>query len=91
MDFNRFIFPAPNASYTPFTLEKMIWVPRTRFFSMKGLVKLEDSYANYYSNAKDSSRSSDITKQSKCTHSALLFSQSICFPSFYSPSFFPPQ
>ncbi len=73
MDFNRFIFPAPNASYTTFTLERMIWVPRTRFFSMKGLVKLEDSYANYSSNAKDASRSPDMAKQSKFLHSTFLF------------------
>jgi len=47
MDLNRFIFPAPSASYTPFTLGQLLWIPRTRFFSMKTLIKM-DSFENYY-------------------------------------------
>lgn len=63
MDFNRFIFPAPTPSYTASSLDKILWVPRTRFFSMKSLVKLQDSYANYYSTPRNSSRSPSMSKQ----------------------------
>jgi len=47
MDFNNLVFPAPSATYTPFTLDKLIWIPRTRFFSMKNLVKSIDKFENF--------------------------------------------
>lgn len=39
MELNRIIFPAPKCSYTPFTFKKMIWIPRSRFFSIKRFIK----------------------------------------------------
>lgn len=51
MDFNNFIFPAPTASYTQHTLDKLLWIPRTRFFSMKTIVKSMGKFENYAENA----------------------------------------
>jgi len=62
MDLNRFIFPAPSSSYTPFTLGQLLWIPRTRFFSMKTLIKM-DSFENYFISGKHSHRPSHNGKK----------------------------
>lgn len=38
MELNRIVFPAPTPSYTAFTLNRLMWIPRTRFFSLKTIV-----------------------------------------------------
>jgi len=63
MDFNKFIFPSPSSSYSPFSLDKLLWIPRTRFFSMKTLVKSMEKYENYYFNSRNLGKPENIVKQ----------------------------
>ena len=70
MDLNKIIFPAPSSNYTPFTLDNLMWIPRTRFFSMKSLVKTMDKFENYYVESKTSRRSEHSPRQGKIS---LLF------------------
>lgn len=63
MDLNRLIFPAPDSSYTPFSLENLLWIPRTRFFSMKTLVKTMDKYEDFYFNSRDINKPENVAKQ----------------------------
>lgn len=63
MDLNKLIFPAPNSSYTPFSLENLLWIPRTRFFSMKTLVKSMDKYEDFYLTSRDLNKPENVTKQ----------------------------
>ncbi len=65
MDFNNFIFPAPTASYTQHTLDKLLWIPRTRFFSMKTIVKSMGKFENYAENAASQNPDGSSSKQSK--------------------------
>jgi len=39
MELNNFVFPTPTPSYTSTSLNGLIWIPRTRFFSMKSILK----------------------------------------------------
>lgn len=65
MDFNKFIFPAPNSSYTPFDLDQLLWIPRTRFFSMKSLVKSMDKFEHFSSKAKSLNRTNSDDTNNK--------------------------
>jgi len=64
MDFNNFIFPAPTPSYTVHSLDKLLWIPRTRFFSMKNIVKSMGKFENY-SEAATSTNSAGSPKQNQ--------------------------
>lgn len=35
MELNQLIFPAPKATYDKTTYSSMVWIPRTRYFSLK--------------------------------------------------------
>ena len=39
MDFNTFIFPAPKPSYDETSFENMVWIPRSRYFSLKKFIE----------------------------------------------------
>ena len=65
MEFNRLVFPAPDPSYTPFTLEKLLWIPRSRFFSLKKFAKKMDTFENMYFESRTFTEADNIQKQSK--------------------------
>lgn len=39
MELNRIIFPAPIPSYTKETYSNLVWIPRSRYFSLKRFIK----------------------------------------------------
>jgi len=63
MNLNKLIFPAPDASYTPFNLEKLLWIPRTRFFSMKTLVKSIEKFEDFCFSARNLNKPENIAKK----------------------------
>lgn len=65
MELNKFVFPAPNPSYTAFTLDRLMWIPRSRFFSFKTLSKNMDTYENTYLESKTCEDLENIQKSSK--------------------------
>lgn len=65
MDLNKLIFPAPDSSYTPFNLENLLWIPRTRFFSMKTLVKSIEKFEDFYFSSRNLDRPENVAKQSQ--------------------------
>jgi hypothetical protein len=66
MEFNSLIFPSPTPSYTAFTLNRLMWIPRSRFFSMKTFVKL-DKFENILSEAKSYSDKEPTMKNTSGT------------------------
>jgi len=65
MDLNNLVFPAPTPTYTPFTLDKLLWIPRTRFFSMKTLVKSIDKFEKFQTRSGHLSNRENTSKDSK--------------------------
>lgn len=39
MELNRVIFPAPTPGYKKDTFSNLIWIPRSRYFSLKRFIK----------------------------------------------------
>lgn len=66
MELNRIIFPAPKRSYTAFTFQKLMWIPRSRFFSLKRIVKPlgESNYADTYFESRTFKEGENIQQSS---------------------------
>ena len=66
MQFNSIIFPSPYPSYSAFTLPNLIWIPRSRFFSLKTIMKSlkESSFSETYFQTRTFNEGENIAKQS---------------------------
>jgi hypothetical protein len=62
MEFNKLVFPAPTPSYTAFTMNKLMWIPRSRFFSFKNIVKTMEKFEDVISETKTSTEA-DVTER----------------------------
>ncbi len=62
MDFNKLVFPAPSPSYTAFTLNKLMWIPRSRYFSFKNIVKTMEKFENVISEVRSTAETESSEK-----------------------------
>ena len=82
MQLNSIIFPAPNPSYTAFSLPSLIWIPRSRFFSLKTIIKSlkTSSFSETYLQTRKNTEDENIAQQSTfyCIDIASYFHMTYC-------------
>ncbi len=65
MDLNRIVFPAPEPSYTPFTLDRLMYVPKVKTSNYKSGSKTLDTFESTLEDCKLNTEPENNIKTSK--------------------------
>ena len=71
MEFNKLVFPSPSPSYTPFSMSNLMWIPRSRFFSFKTIIKTTDKFQDVLNETRASVNLNGETPNIKCISTEL--------------------
>ena len=79
MELNNLVFPAPSSTYTTSSIQDLLWIPRSKFFSIKALLNQSPCSTNTLLDYK----SSDMSSKQPLSHSVYLLSLFVTLFPFY--------